>query len=61
VRMDGADLDRALHAQMRWNAPLSAGHAGLLMDPGWTCGQASGSPTSAAGGANSCSRRSPAP
>jgi cyclopropane fatty-acyl-phospholipid synthase-like methyltransferase len=30
--MDGADLDRALHARMRWNAPLSAEHAGLLMD-----------------------------
>ena len=30
--MDGADLDQALYARMRWNAPLSAGHAGLLMD-----------------------------
>jgi len=30
--MDGVDLDRALHARMRWNAPLSAEHAGLLMD-----------------------------
>jgi SAM-dependent methyltransferase len=30
--MDGADLDRALHARMRWNAPLSAEHAALLMD-----------------------------
>jgi SAM-dependent methyltransferase len=31
-RMDGADLDQALYARMRWNAPLSAEHAGLLMD-----------------------------
>jgi cyclopropane fatty-acyl-phospholipid synthase-like methyltransferase len=30
--MDGADLDQALYARMRWNAPLSAGHADLLMD-----------------------------
>jgi cyclopropane fatty-acyl-phospholipid synthase-like methyltransferase len=30
--MDGADLDQALYARMRWNAPLSAEHAGLLMD-----------------------------
>jgi SAM-dependent methyltransferase len=30
--MDGADLDQALYARMRWNAPLSAGHAELLMD-----------------------------
>lgn len=30
--MDEADLDQALYARMRWNAPLSAGHAGLLMD-----------------------------
>ncbi len=30
--MEGADLDRALHARMRWNAPLSAEHAALLMD-----------------------------
>lgn len=30
--MDGADLDQALYARMRWNTPLSAGHAGLLMD-----------------------------
>lgn len=30
--MDGADLDRALYARMRWNTPLSAEHAGLLMD-----------------------------
>lgn len=30
--MDGADLDRALYARMRWNAPLSAEHAGLLLD-----------------------------
>jgi SAM-dependent methyltransferase len=30
--MDGADLDRALYARMRWNAPLSAEHASLLMD-----------------------------
>jgi SAM-dependent methyltransferase len=32
VRMDGADLDQARYARMRWNTPLSAGHAGLLMD-----------------------------
>ncbi len=31
-RVDGADLDRALYARMRWNVPLSAEHAGLLMD-----------------------------
>ena len=31
-RMDGADLDQALYARMRWNAPLSAEHASLLMD-----------------------------
>jgi cyclopropane fatty-acyl-phospholipid synthase-like methyltransferase len=30
--MDGADLDQALYARMRWNTPLSAGHAGLLID-----------------------------
>ena len=30
--MDGADLDQALYARMRWNTPLSAEHAGLLMD-----------------------------
>jgi SAM-dependent methyltransferase len=30
--MDGADLDQVLHARMRWNTPLSAEHAGLLMD-----------------------------
>jgi cyclopropane fatty-acyl-phospholipid synthase-like methyltransferase len=30
--MNEADLDRALYARMRWNAPLSAEHAGLLMD-----------------------------
>jgi SAM-dependent methyltransferase len=27
-----ADLDHARHARMRWNVPLSAEHAGLLMD-----------------------------
>jgi cyclopropane fatty-acyl-phospholipid synthase-like methyltransferase len=31
-RVDGADLDQALYERMRWNAPLSAEHAGLLMD-----------------------------
>ena len=30
--MDGADLDQVLYARMRWNTPLSAGHAGLLID-----------------------------
>ncbi len=30
--VDGADLDQALYARMRWNTPLSAEHAGLLMD-----------------------------
>jgi cyclopropane fatty-acyl-phospholipid synthase-like methyltransferase len=30
--VDGADLDQAAHARMRWNAPMSAEHAGLLMD-----------------------------
>jgi len=30
--MDGADLERALYARMRWNAPLSTDHAGLLLD-----------------------------
>jgi SAM-dependent methyltransferase len=30
--MDGADLDQARYARMRWNAPLSAGHAELLLD-----------------------------
>jgi SAM-dependent methyltransferase len=32
VPMDGTDLERALFARMRWNAPLSADHAGLLLD-----------------------------
>jgi cyclopropane fatty-acyl-phospholipid synthase-like methyltransferase len=32
VQVEGADLDQALYARMRWNAPLSAEHAGLLMD-----------------------------
>jgi SAM-dependent methyltransferase len=31
-RVDEPDLDRAPYARMRWNAPLSAEHAGLLMD-----------------------------
>jgi ubiquinone/menaquinone biosynthesis C-methylase UbiE len=30
--MDGADLDQALYARMRWNTPLSAEHADLLID-----------------------------
>lgn len=30
--MDGEDLEEALYARMRWNTPLSEGHAGLLMD-----------------------------
>jgi len=30
--MDEEDLERALFARMRWNAPLSVEHAGLLMD-----------------------------
>jgi Mycolic acid cyclopropane synthetase len=30
--MGDADLDRALYARMRWNTPLSAEHADLLMD-----------------------------
>ena len=30
--MDGDDLEEALYARMRWNTPLSEGHAGLLMD-----------------------------
>jgi hypothetical protein len=30
--MEGADLDQALYARMRWNTPLSAEHAELLMD-----------------------------
>jgi SAM-dependent methyltransferase len=30
--MDGDDLAEALYARMRWNAPLSAQHADLLMD-----------------------------
>jgi cyclopropane fatty-acyl-phospholipid synthase-like methyltransferase len=30
--MNGTDLDEALYARMRWNTPLSAEHAGLLLD-----------------------------
>jgi SAM-dependent methyltransferase len=30
--MDGADLDQAQYARMRWNVPLSAEHGDLLMD-----------------------------
>jgi SAM-dependent methyltransferase len=30
--MEGDDLEEALYARMRWNAPLSQGHAELLMD-----------------------------
>jgi SAM-dependent methyltransferase len=30
--MDGEDLEEALYARMRWNTPLSEGHARLLMD-----------------------------
>jgi SAM-dependent methyltransferase len=30
--MNDADLDLASHSRMRWNAPLSAEHAGLLLD-----------------------------
>jgi cyclopropane fatty-acyl-phospholipid synthase-like methyltransferase len=30
--MNGEDLEEALYARMRWNAPLSGEHAGLLMD-----------------------------
>ncbi len=31
-RVNEDDLDQALYARMRWNAPLSAEHAGLLID-----------------------------
>jgi cyclopropane fatty-acyl-phospholipid synthase-like methyltransferase len=30
--MDGTDLNQALYARMRWNTPLSAEHASLLLD-----------------------------
>lgn len=30
--MDGIDLDQALYARMRWNTPLSAEHADLLIE-----------------------------
>jgi hypothetical protein len=33
--MDGADLDQALYARMRWNTPLSAEHADLLEAAAW--------------------------